>query len=274
MADAGDMTGPEPARRGNPLRPLDLLSSLWSVAAVTPVTGSAAVAYRTLFQTIGLLVVGRHVGVRVDDRELTLTVTEFDSRLDLRALSAGQIGNVHLAARDIHWGDTRFDRATAILRNVHIRPSTQPELVASPIEMTVEVPAPVLDDLFAWAAPRYRAQVGPDGIARVRLNRRPGLGHLEIDTRLDGSTLWLTPSAVTLRRRRWALPARVPSYPVQLPELPHGLQLTGLSFEPHLLCLQGTLPEWRMPVTRTRPEDILSQLGAMGVTLNPTRLLR
>jgi hypothetical protein len=29
-----------------------------------------------------------------------------------------------------------------------------------------------------------------------------------------------------------------------------------------------------MPVARTRPEDILGQLGAMGVTLNPTRLLR
>jgi hypothetical protein len=274
MTDAGVMTPPGSARRWDPLRPLNLLTSLWSLAAVTPVTGSAAAAYRTLFLTVRRVVVGRRVGVQLDDRELTLTVTEFDSRLDLRALSAGQIGNVRLAARDIRWGDACFERATAVLRNVHIAPSTQPELVAAPVELTVEVPAPALDDLFAWAAPRYRAQVGPDGIARVRLNRRPGLGHLEIDTRLDGSTLWLTPSAVTLGRRRWALPARVPSYPVQLPELPHGLQLTRIGFEPHLLCLQGTLPEWRMPVARARPDDILSQLSAMGVTLNPTRLLR
>ncbi|WP_458316121.1 hypothetical protein [Mycolicibacterium brisbanense] len=268
------MTRSGSARRWDPLRPLDLLTSLWSVAAVTPVTGSASAAYRTLFLTARRLVVGRRVGVRLDDRELTLTVTEFDSRLDLRALSAGQIGNVHLAARDIRWGDATFERATAVLRNVHVTASTQPELVAAPVELTVQVPAPVLDDLFAWAAPRYRAHVGPDGVARIRLNRRPGLGHVEIDTRLDGSTLWLTPSAVTVGRRRWALPARVPSYPVQLPELPHGLELTGIGFEPHLLCLQGTLPQWRMPVSRARPEDILGQLGAMGVTLNPTRLLR
>ena len=43
------------------------------------------------------------------------------------ASSADLIGNVHLAARDIRWGDTRLERATAVLRNVHIRPSTQPE---------------------------------------------------------------------------------------------------------------------------------------------------
>jgi hypothetical protein len=79
-----------------------MLSSLWSTAAVTPVTGGAAVAYRTLFVTLRRLVAGRRVAVRVEDDELSLTVTEFDSRLDARALAVGQLGNVRPAASEIY----------------------------------------------------------------------------------------------------------------------------------------------------------------------------
>ena len=45
-----------------------------------------------------LLVVGRRLAVRLDDGDLTLTVTEFDSRLDVRGLSVGQLNDVRLAA--------------------------------------------------------------------------------------------------------------------------------------------------------------------------------
>ena len=42
------------------LRPLDMLSSLWSsAAALPPVSAGAAVAYRSLFMTVKRLVVGR-----------------------------------------------------------------------------------------------------------------------------------------------------------------------------------------------------------------------
>jgi predicted NBD/HSP70 family sugar kinase len=61
---------------------------------------------------------------------------------------------------------------------------------------------------------------------------------------------------------------------VHLPELPHGLALTGISFAPDVVCLSGTLPEWRMDVPRKRLEDILNQLSVVGVPLNLTRLGR
>jgi hypothetical protein len=268
------MTHPRPLRRFDPFRPIDMLTSLWSSAAVAPVSTGAAAAYRTLFMTVRRLLVGRRLAVRLDDGDLTLTVTEFDSRLDVRGLSVGQLNDVRLSARDIRWHGSRFDRATAVLHNVHMRPSAPPVLVAAPVELTLEVPAPVLDDLFSWAAPRLSGEVGPDGIARLRLANRPMLGHIEVDARLDGSTLWLKPRGLVIRQSRWSLPRRTPAYPVHIPELPHGLQLTGISFEPDLVCLSGTLPEWRMDVPRKRLEAIINQLSVVGVPLNLTRLGR
>jgi hypothetical protein len=272
MLDA--MTHQRPLRRFDPFRPIDMLTSLWSSAAVAPVSTGAAAAYRTLFTTVRRLVVGRRLAVRLDDGDLTLTVTEFDSRLDVRRLSVGQLNDVRLAARDISWHGSRFDRATAVMHNVHMKPTAPPVLVAAPVELTLEVPAPVLDDLFLWAAPRLSGEVGADGVARLRLARRPLLGHVEVDARLDGSTLWLRPRGLVIRQSRWRLPARTPAYPVHLPELPHGLMLTGIGFAPDVVCLSGTLPEWRLDVPRKRLEDILNQLSVAGVPLNLSRLGR
>jgi hypothetical protein len=136
-------------------------------------------------------------------------------------------------------------------------------VVASPVELTVDLPAPALDDMFRWAAPRLAGAVGSDGIARLHFAKRRGSGHVEVDVRLDGSTLWVTPRAV-VRRRRWNLPARTPSYRVQVPELPNGLQLTSIELAPGIVRLTGTLPEWRADMPRARLEDIIGQLSAVG----------
>jgi hypothetical protein len=272
MVDA--MTHPRSLRRFDPFRPIDMLASLWSTAAVAPVSSGAAAAYRTLFMTVRRLVVGRRITVRLDTGDVTLTVTELDSRLDVRGLSVGQLNDVRLAACEISWGANEFEHATAVLHNVHIRPGAPPVLVAAPVELTLEVPTTVLDDLFRWAAPRLSGEVDSDGVARLRLARRPLLGNVEVDARLDGSTLWLKPRGLVLRRSRYRLPSRAPAYPVHLPELPHGLRLTGIEFAPDVVRLSGMVPEWRMDLPRTRLEDILTQLSVVGRPLNLTRLGR
>ncbi|MFY9920002.1 MAG: LmeA family phospholipid-binding protein [Mycobacterium sp.] len=263
-----------PLRRWDPFRPLDMLASLWSTAAVAPVSTGAAAAYRTLFMTLRRLVVGRELSVRLDEGDITLTVTEFDSRLDVRGLAVGQLSDVRLAARDIRWDKNRLDRATAVLHNVYLRPSAPPVLIAAPVDLTVELPADALDDLFRLAAPRLTGEIGEDGVARLRLARRPAFGHLEVDALLDGSTLWLKPRGLVVRSKRMRLSNRTPAYPVHLPELPHGLQLTDISIEPDKLCLSGTLQEWRVDVPRTRLEDVINQLNVVGRPLNLTRFGR
>src|SRR6185295_13274744 len=104
-----DMTRPRPQRRFDPFRPIDMLTSLWSTAAVAPVSTGAAAAYRTLFMTLRRLVVGRELSVSLDEGDITLTVTEFDSRLDVRSLAVGQLSDVRLAACDIRWDNNRLD---------------------------------------------------------------------------------------------------------------------------------------------------------------------
>jgi len=161
-----------------------------------------------------------------------------------------------------------------VLHNVHMRPTAPPVMVAAPVDLTLEVPTAALHDLFSWAAPRLSGEVGGDGIARLRMARRPLLGHLEVDARLDGSTLWLRPRVLVVRRSRLPLPAKTPAYPVRLPELPHGLRLTGIRFAPDAICLSASVSEWQMDLPRRRLEDILGQLSVAGVPLNLTRLTR
>ncbi len=266
------MTRP-PVRRFDPFRPLDMLTSLWSATAMVPVNSGAAAAYRTLFVTMRRLVVGRRLTVRLDDGDLTLTVTEFDSRLDVRGLSVGQLNDVRLTASDIGWRASGFDHARVVLHNVHIRPGNPPTLVAAPVDVTVDVPTGALDELLSWAAPRLAGDIGGDGVARLRLARRPRLGHVEVTAWLDGSTLWLRAGAVSVGGMRWRLPARTPAYRVRLPELAHGLQLTAVDLAPGVVRVSGTLPQWRTELPRKRLEDIITQLS-VGVALNLTRLGR
>ncbi|WP_422746657.1 hypothetical protein ACN27E_03720 [Mycobacterium sp. WMMD1722] len=215
---------------------------------------------RTLFVTLPRLVVRRRVTVQLNEGELSATVTAFDPRLDVRTLPSGNLGDVRIAARDVRFNDSRFDRAEIVLRGVHLRPAVAPVLSAAPVEATVHVHADRLHELFRWAAPRLAGEVGADAVARLRWARHPGLGHLEVDARLDGATLCLQPRAVTMRRARWELPQRTPAYRVQLPELPRGLQVTGIAFAPDLVAVSATLPRWQVQMPRTRLEHLLAQL--------------
>ncbi|MCB0948637.1 MAG: hypothetical protein KDB44_05030 [Mycobacterium sp.] len=261
-------------RRFDPFRPLEMLTSMWSATAMAPVNSGAAAAYRTLFITMRRLVVGRRLTVRLDDGDLTMTVTRVDSRLDVRGLSVGQLNDVTLTARNIHWGTALFDHATVVLHNVHIKPTSPPVLVGAPVDLTLEVPAEALDDLFRSVAPRLRGEVGADGVARLRMARRPWMGDLEVEASLDGSALWLVPRQVRIGRSRWRLPARTPAYRVRLPEFAYGLQLTGVEFTAGVVRLTATLPEWRTELPRKRLEDIITQLSVTGVVLNLSRLGR
>jgi LmeA-like phospholipid-binding len=252
------VTRPRGIGRWDPFRPLDLVGALWSTAvAVPPVSTGAAAAYRTVFMTVKRLVVGRRLTLHSEGGPVTMIVSELESRLDLRRLSVGQLDDVQVAATDIVWGVSRFEHASAVLRNVHVRPGAPPVVVAAPVYVTLDVPTDTLDDLFVTMVPRFAGTIGDDAVARLRWARRPRLGHLEVDAELAGSALFLKPRAVTVGTRRWTLPLRTPARRLELPELPHGLQLTGVRLEPGLLRLSGTLPEWRMDLTRRHLEHFI-----------------
>lgn len=246
-------------------RALEVLSSLWSSTGLPSVSVSAAqamtVPYRTLFLALQQLLVGKQVTVRIGDHDVTLTVTELESELDPQGLPVGQLGLVRVAAQDIRWDDNRLQSAVAVMRNVHIRPGVPPLVVAAPTELTTELPKDLFDDVLEQAAPQLRSESGMDGTARLRWARRPGWGGLEVDADVVGTTLWLRPRAVVTKQRRWKLPARTPAYQVPLPELPHGLMITGVEMAAESLHLSGLLPEWRMELPLRALEEALTQLS-------------
>jgi hypothetical protein len=199
---------------------------------------------------VGMLVVGRTVTIRLDSGDVTMTVAQIDARPDVRRLAVGHLDDVTVTVTDIIWGTSRFDRASWVLHNVRLLPGAPPVIVAAPVDVTLDVPTSALEHLFPQANPRLAGQVGPDGVVRLHWGRRPVMGQVEVDAELDGAELVLTARAVTFRRGRWRLPGWTPSYRVRLPLLPHGLELTGVEFEPELLRVRGTVPRWKMPIFR------------------------
>ncbi|HEY7053950.1 MAG TPA: hypothetical protein VH496_17730 [Mycobacterium sp.] len=258
----------------DPFRSRERLSSLWSSAAAPTVTTGAAIAYQTLFQTLRRLIVGRDLTVRTNGSDLTLTVTEFDFRLEVRGLVMGQVGDVLVVAEEVGWREYRFEKAMAVLSNVHFRPGATSEVVAAPVELSLMLTADVLEELVAKASPQFTVELGDDGVVRLRWARRPGWGHLEVDVRIVGKALWLQPRAVVVGGRRMGLPARLPIYPVELPDLPRGLLITQVDVRPGALLLYGLLPEWHIDLPLSRLEDIVAQLSARTGILNLARTVR
>jgi hypothetical protein len=82
----------------------------------------------------------------------------------------------------------------------------------------------VIPPVSAGAAAGYRALF-------ITLRRLVVGRTLSVRLDVNGSRLWLKPRGLALRRR-WPIPAWVPAYLVQLPDLPHGLRLTGVSCGP------------------------------------------
>ena len=217
--------------------------------------------------------------VKLRSGEMTLTVTDIDADLDMRSLSVGQLGDVTVSASDIVWNGWQFDKATAVLHNVHIKPRNTPVLVAAPLDLTVDISTEALDKMIdrATSLPgrptsplltRLLGRVDAGGAAQIRWAKRPDIGHVEVDASIDGSTLLVKPRLVALRKARWHLPNRLPAYRIQLPKLPRELAPTSVNFSPDTLQLTGRMPQWRVEVPRRRIEEAINQLNQVGKSLN------
>ena len=252
-------------RWDDPFGALEMLGSLWSSTGLPLVVAGAAQAavmpYKTLFIALQQLLIGKEIKVRAGEHDVVLTVTEFESALEPRELAVGQLGQVRVAARDITWDQHHLQHAVVVLHNVHLRPGVPPVIVAAPADLTATLPGKVVDDALKQAAPHLRTALGADGTARLHWARRPGLGGVEVGVDVVGTTLWLRPSAVVTGQRRWTLPTRTPSYPVPLPDLPHGLLVTDVSLGSDSLQVSGVLPQWRMELPLRNLEEIISQLS-------------
>lgn len=230
VPDAGVVTRWGPPPGWSPLRSLDVLAD----------TGVSA-AYLGVFVAVRRLVVGRRIRVRAGDGTLLLVVDDVVARLR----GPGPWHDVRVTARDVRFDEHRLATATATLHDVRLRAGVPPVLVAAPVELSIDVPAPTLERLVSRAAPRLVGRLDRRGVATVHVARRQAAGHVEVDVRLDGDTLWVVPRAL-VRRRRWPLPARTPGYPIRLPRLPTGMRIVAVELRPDAVRIVGELDEWRM----------------------------
>ncbi|MFY9917082.1 MAG: hypothetical protein WAL26_01615 [Mycobacterium sp.] len=263
----------------DPFGSRDRFAALWSAATVMPSMASgmasgAAVARRTMFLTIRRLVVGRSLTVQLSGSDLCLTVTDFNSELEVQGLALGQFGDVLITAGDVSWGRYRFDTAAATLRNVHFRPSTTSLMVTAPVELVLKLPADVVTELLRNAAPWLIAEIGADETVRLRWSRRPEWGYVEADLRVAGTALWLKPRAAVVGRRRWTLANRLPVFPIGLPDLPHDLVVTKVALDLDSVLVEGLLPQWRVEMPLGRIEELIYQLNSKTGVLNLSRTAR
>ncbi|MEV6711666.1 hypothetical protein AB0M48_06405 [Lentzea sp. NPDC051208] len=156
--------------------------------------------------------------------ELRLTVVGLDARLGALGLALGQVDDVRVELENVRWSRWRARRATVVCHDVHVNPPAV--LVASPVEFRVEVDFADIPELqpFSW---------------------------FPLTVRLVGSELHV-------RLHKW-LPARV----FAVPELPRGIELTGVEQRDDHFVLTGAAPVLRERLTLGQLADVLRRLASI-----------
>ena len=188
---------------------------------------------------------------------LTLVLEDLSVEGSDLAKAVGQYGQVRMLARDVEWGDYQLERLEIQARNVHLRPSTKPVLVAAPIRFEAFVSAAAASRWLGAYSPRLELATHA-GVPQVGMIGAPWV-RLEVQAGAEGKSIRVVPRALHLLDRRLSLPG-VPAYHVPLPELPFDVMLTSVEPAPGGFVMRGLLPEWRRPLSRSDLERLLTTM--------------
>jgi hypothetical protein len=191
-------------------------------------------------------------------QELTLVLEDLSVEGSDLAKAVGQYGQLSILARDVEWGDYRFEWVEVQARNVHLRPGTKPVLVAAPICCEAFLSAQAATRWLAAVSPRLELAMH-QGVPQVGLAGAPWL-RLEIEPGAGGQSIRVVPRALHLLDRRLSL--RVPAFHVPLPELPFDVILTSMEPAPGGFVMRGVLPEWQRSLSRADIERLLATIRA------------
>ncbi|MDX8033201.1 hypothetical protein SK803_23535 [Lentzea sp. BCCO 10_0856] len=139
-------------------------------------------------------------------------------------MALGQVDDVRIELEDVRWSRWRARRATVVCRDVHVNPPAV--LVSSPVEFRVEVNFSDIPELqpVSW---------------------------FPLTVQLVGTELHV-------RLHKW-LPARV----FAVPELPRGIQLTGVEQLDDHFVLTGAAPVLRERLTLGQLAEVLKRLASI-----------
>lgn len=228
------------------------------------------------FASVADSLVGKEVELRAATGAITVLVesivgTHSAPPVALGALRPGLdlegLESVAIVVTNVTWDRGRIDRLTVQAHNVHLEGGMVSKLVAGPVGLSGEVDQPTLD---AWLA-QLDSPIGVELDGTDRATVRPG-GRLSavVSAELDGDTV-----RFPVHQVRWAgipLPfvhRFVATRTAQVPALPRGLRLTGLSSRPGVLAGTAVLDDFREPI---QLESMLRAASTVGshVVLNRT----
>ena len=198
--------------------------------------------------------IGKRRTFTLGGRELTMVLEDVSVEGSDLARAVGQYGQLRILARDVDWGEYRFERVEVQARNVHLRPGTKPVLVAAPIRCEAFLSAQAATRWLAAVSPRLELAMH-EGVPQVGLAGAPWL-RLEIEPGAGGQSIRVVPRALHLLDRRLSL--RVPAFHVPLPELPFDVLLTAMEPAPGGFVMRGVLPEWQRSLSRADIERLLT----------------
>ena len=217
-----------------------------------------------LVDSIASHLVGRDVQITFGDASVRLTVTHVHVTPAPAGLMLGQLGSAELEARDVQWADRRVDDLALEARNVHVSAGAPHSLVAAPILFTASLSEATIAALVTDANPRVSVTLAGDRGASVRLRGRETWGHLEVEPRIDGSTLVLQVIGIGVRRRRpirrWL--TRIPAVRRPL-QLPPGVVLDDVAVVDRRVVVHGALREWSEPVSAAQLEELIRRVRSL-----------
>jgi LmeA-like phospholipid-binding len=189
--------------------------------------------------------------------DLTLVLEDLSVEGSDLAKAVGQYGTVRMLARDVEWDDYQLERLEIQARNVHLRPSSKPVLVAAPIRFEAFLSAAAASRWLAAYSPRLELATHA-GVPQVGMIGAPWV-RLEVQAGAEGKSIRVVPRALHLLDRRVSV-LRIPAFHVPLPELPFDVMLTSVEPAPGGFIMRGLLPEWQRSLSRADLERLLATM--------------
>jgi LmeA-like phospholipid-binding len=233
------------------------LSSAAATALGLPQPGAlVGDPFAVIVDTARTRLIGKERTFEFFGRDLALILEDLSVEGSDLAKAVGQYGHVRISARDVEWDNYRLESLVIQARNVHLRPSTKPMLVAAPVLWEAFVSASAASRWLASVSPRLELATYA-GIPQIGMAGKPW-ARLEVEAGADGQSIRIRPRALHLLD--WRVSLRAPAFHVSLPELPFEVTLTSVEPAPGGFVMKGLLTEWQRPLSRADIERLLAKM--------------
>lgn len=260
-----------------PWRELDgLLAAGRTLFPSVPTSPSGVL--QVAIHTVSERLVGKRLTVRTAGSDLRMTLVEMDCRVSSVGIGQADVGDLRLVLENIEniedsSGGVPLERVVIVCRDLRVRSLPMPTLATDSIELTITLGATALRDLVARARPGVLVDPGEDRILRLRSARRPTWGHLQVEPHVEGSRVLLQPVALQTARLRVPLPKGARPIPIDVPDLPGGLRLTGIESGVESLILNGVTDRWRERLATIPLSAVVGGITSAATTLVVPRLV-